>query len=240
VRREKTVGLVGLCLVFMFPLLCLLQLGDADQSWREVAAHTRPSVVRVEASDLPNTMSAVVVERAPLRIAIAGEVDVATLRTIQDGGTIEWRACYRDPLGEFTLLEATRPFAAASTSPTPVDPAAIGDVASLPGDETAVVAVLVAPTGAAEVPMWVGKLLPDRENGRPYFRSEALRPLRGDGAEAASSPPTLDPMLRGAPFVTRDGVVLALYAGTRDGKAEAVPMALVREAVTILDRHAAR
>src|SRR5262249_14262361 len=117
---------------------------------------------------------------------------------------------------------------------------AIGDVASLPGDETAVVAVLVAPTGAGDVPMWVGKLLPDRSNGRPYFRSETLHPLRSDGADAAPNSPGLDPVLRGAPFVTRDGVVLALYAGTRDGKAEAVPMALVREAVTILDRHAAR
>jgi hypothetical protein len=92
------------------------------------------------------------------------------------------------------------------------------------------------------VPLWLGELTAElRADGRPTFRAAALRPLRAETiAHAAEAAPGFDPALRGAPFVTRDGVVLALCSGAGDGIVRAVPMAAVREAVALLDRRAAQ
>jgi hypothetical protein len=243
VAREKVFGFVGLGLFCLFPLVGVFQLGDADDTWRQVAARTRPSVLQIGAGATP-PVSAVVVGTSPLRVAVAGNITDPALTSQVDGGTVEWQPCYNDPQGEFTVLQAAAAIRPTVHAGPAVDPAAIGDVAVLPEDQSAVSAVLVAPASLPEVSMWVGVLTPERApDGRPSFHGNALRPLRNDAlasAEAETVAPLVDPALCGAPFVTRDGVVLALYAGIRDGRVHAVPMALVRDAVATLDRRAAR
>lgn len=243
--REKTFGFVGLGLFCLFPLVSVLQLGDADDTWRQVAARARPSVVQVQHESGGAATSGVVVGTEPLRVAVAGRVDAAGLQTLTDGGAVAWQLCFTDPQGEFTVLQAAPALAASQAHvATAVDPASISDVALLPEDQTPVSAVLVAPAARPDLAMWVGVLTPERSpDGRPSFHGKGLRRLRNDAlatAEAEAAVPPLDPMLRGAPFVARDGVVLALYGGMRDGRVHAVPMALVRDAVATLDRHAAR
>lgn len=243
--REKIFGFVGLGLFCLFPLVSVLQLGDADDTWRQVAARTRPSVVQVVVDGGDASTSGVVVGTQPLRVAVAGRIAGAEWMTPTDGVAIAWSVCFADPQGEFTVLQAANPLATAQVrAGTPVDPASISDVALLPEDQTPVSAVLVAPAARPDVSMWVGVLTPERaRDGRPSFHGNGLRPLRNEAlasAEAEVMTPPVDPVLVGAPFVTRDGIVLALYAGARDGKVHAVPMALVRDAVAMLDRRAAR
>jgi hypothetical protein len=149
------------------------------------------------------------------------------------GARLRWLAAYIDPSGEFTILSPTSVVSSASV--TAIDPAVIGDLDA--EIESGVEAVLV---GAADSPLWVGELRVTRQpGGRRSFRALALRPLRAAADSVAGGvAATLDPTLRGAPFVTRDGVVLALCAGTGDAGVFAVPMARVREAVALLDRSA--
>lgn len=243
--REKVFGFVGLGLFCLFPLVGVLQLGDGDDTWRQVAARTRPSVVQVVADGGDRVASGVVVGVRPLRVAVAGRLDAFALMTPADGGAVLWQPCFTDPHGEFTVLQAANTIAAAQAAAgTAVDPASISDVAVMPEEQTAVAAILVSPAALPAVSMWVGVLTPERaSDGRPSFHGNGLRPLRNDAlasAEAEPVTPPVDPALLGAPFVTRDGVVLALYAGIRDGVVRAVPMALVRDAVAGLDRTSAR
>ena len=245
VGHEKIFGFVGLGLFCLFPLVSVLQLGDADETWRQVAARTRPSVVQVVLDGGDGTTSGVVVGTQPLRVAVAGRLAPAGLMTPTDGAAVIWQPCFEDPHGEFTVLQAVDQFAAAPVrAGTPVDPATISDVAVMPEDQAAVSAVLVSPASLPDVAMWVGVLTPERSaDGRPSFHGNGLRQLRSEAlasAEAEVVAPPVDPALRGAPFVSREGVVLALYAGIRDGMVHAVPMALVRDAVATLDRRAAR
>jgi hypothetical protein len=247
VRREKVFGFIGLGLFFLFPLISLLQVSDVDGAWRQVVANTQPSVVRITGVEAASSaVSGVVVERTPLRVAIAGRADGAAMRTAAGDGWLDWQAVYADPHGDFTILEAASATAAATlaAAPTAVDPAVIGDMTATPEDDRGVVAVLVAPSAPPELPMWVGKLTAQRgADGRPSYQGEGLRPLRADvvgAAEAEAAVPPVDPALCGAPFVTRDGVVLALYAGNSADGVRAIPMALVRDAVALLDRHSQR
>jgi hypothetical protein len=227
VRLEKVFGFIGLGLFFLFPLVGLLQMGDADATWRAVAARTAASVWRVEAGGA--AASGVVVDRDPLRLAVAGTLPEAETRV--SGARLRWLAAYIDPSGEFTILSPTSVVSSASV--TAIDPAVIGDLDA--EIESGVEAVLV---GAADSPLWVGELRVTRQpGGRRSFRALALRPLRA-GVDSTGTAPSFDPTLRGAPFVTRDGVVLALCAGTGDAGVFAVPMARVREAVALLDRSA--
>ncbi len=244
-RREKLFGFIGLGLFFLFPLISVLQVSDVDGAWRQVVANTQPSVVRITSlDDGVAAVSGVVVERTPLRVAIAGRSESAVLRTASGDGWLEWQPVYADPHGDFTILEARTATAAAASVPAPtaVDPAVIGDMTAAPEDDRGVVAVLVAPSARPELPMWVGKLTAQRgADGRPSYQGDGLRPLRADvvgTAEAEAAAPPVDPALCGAPFVTRDGVVLALYAGRTADGIRAVPMALVRDAMAVLDRHA--
>jgi len=247
VRREKALGFIGLGLCFLFPLISVLQVSDVDGAWRQVVANTQPSVVRITGVDgAVAAVSGVVVQHAPLRVAIAGRSESTQLRTASGAGWLDWQPVYVDPHGDFTILEARMATAAASSEPAPtaVDPSVIGDMTTTPEDDRGVVAVLVAPSAAPQMPMWVGKLTAQRgADGRASYQGDGLRPLRADvvgTADAEAAAPPVDPALCGAPFVTRDGVVLALYAGRTADGIRAVPMGLVRDAVTGLDRHAQR
>jgi len=63
-----------------------------------------------------------------------------------------------------------------------------------------------------------------------------LRGSEAIGSAEAGAPAAVHPALVGAPFVSRDGVVLALYAGLDAGTPRAVPMTLIREALLRLER----
>jgi hypothetical protein len=185
-------------------------------------------VWRIEAGG--TAASGVIVDRDPLRLAVAGTLPEA--ETSESGARLRWLAAYIDPSGEFTILSPTSVVSSASV--TAIDPAVISDLDA--EIESGVEAVLV---GAADTPLWVGELRVTRQpGGRRSFRALALRPLRAAADSVSGGAPTFDPTLRGAPFVTRDGVVLALCAGTGDAGVSAVPMARVREAVALLDRSA--
>jgi hypothetical protein len=261
VRREKTVRYVLLGLFFLFPLLSLLQLRDGDEAWREIARRARPSVVGIVADPegpegvVPPCGSAVLVAGSPVRAVVAGAAGPGLRSRAGDSGWLDWRPVYTDPLGRFTLLEAPGEVpgaqavaparaALASAGLAPVDPAAVGELVS--GETGAVPAVLVGPSTANRDTLWVGELAPRVDpSGRTIYRGQRLRALRPAGGLAAAEADAggavrIDPALVGAPFVTREGVVLAIYLGEQDGGIVALPMGAVRDALGALDRHAAR
>lgn len=258
VRKEKLFGYVGLAAFFLFPLVSLLQLRDSDEVWRTVADRTRPSVLEVRAGEGDGIAvgCAVVLGVRPLRAAVVGVPPAERLVSATAAGSREWRVAYADPEGAFAILAADDlgvPAPIAATTPpegrvlsevVPLDPARLADVGPPEDVSDGVAAALVGPAPTAGVPIWVGVLRMERDAaGRPTYHGGPLRPVRATealaAAEARPEPaPGVDPALRGAPFVTRDGVVLGLYAGTRDGAPQAVPVALVREAVAVLERRA--
>jgi hypothetical protein len=201
---------------------------------------------------------AVVLDTSPLRAVVAGRVPEVPLCSTGSARAVDWRPVYADPSGEFTILEghgkavasaaaAGRPTSAAGL--VPLDPATLGDLGTADETTQSVDAVLVTPTALEALPMWVGELRVERGVGRPAYAGARLRPIRvvasGEGAEAdadsdAQRSAVIHPLLRGAPFVTAEGVVLGLYVGERGGKPRAVPMALVREALAALDRRTER
>ena len=261
-RKEKLAGYVGLGLFSLFPLLGAFQADPTDAGWQEAASRARRSVLAVQmrpdSTNSSRTVGcAVLLSGAPLRAVVAGTLPERPLCTGQAEDRIDWRAAYSDPQGEFTILEgpgATRLAASPAGASflagmVPLDPATVGDLGPVGESMQTVDAVLVSPADLA-TPLWIGELRYERSAaGRPVYAGERMRPLRDAGDTATvntgsdvgtSSRFTIDPALRGAPFVTREGVVLGLYVGQREGRPRAVPMALVREALAGLDRRAAR
>jgi hypothetical protein len=194
----------------------------------------------------------------PPRVVVPGSVAKPGLCTVQDGVRVDWRPVYADPDREFTILEGEGSLRLAANDRgrtrfaaglVPIDPATVGDLESEGPQGEAVDAVLVAPAWLASSPLWVGELRLQRTpDGRVHYAGAKLHVVGPSGPapeETATGAPVpapagVDPVLRGAPFVTLEGVVLGLYVGDQEGRPRAVPMALVREAATALDRHASR
>jgi hypothetical protein len=251
VRAERVFGAVGLGLFFLFPLLGLLQLGDGDDVWRTIAGRARPSVLVVHAGEATQPIGcAVVLQAAPARAVMGGTPPGTPLRSTTPAGSIEWTPRWVDPRGHFTLLEGNGPVRAASHESTtrktnlsglvPLGPNALRDVSDVEDGSQPVSAVLVSPP-LGNTLLWVGELQrgSDSEDRSGLYRGASLRALQDPNAASAATADQageLDPVLRGAPFVTRDGLVLALYLGQQDGVLAAVPMAAVREAVAAIPR----
>jgi len=263
VRKEKAAGYIGLALFSLFPLLGAFQVRDPAEGWRAVASRTRPSILSVQprgrgAGVASPTGCAVVLSMKPARVVVSGVVSEAGLCTVQDGQEMDWRPAYVDPSHDFTILESEGSLRVAGSPQhdiywaagiVPIDPATVGDLESEGRAGEPVNALLVAPAWLEPSPLWIGALRLQRAaDGRLCYAGSRLHALPdaserspGDGgAEAGAALPGVDPVLRGAPFVTMQGVVLGLYVGDLDGHPRAVPMALVREAVSGLDRRAAR
>jgi hypothetical protein len=257
VRGEKRLGAVGLGLFFLFPLVGLFQLGDADEAWRQVAKRARSSVLSVhqmgsrEGEASTATACVVVLADAPLRAVIAGTSQTSGLRSPTRVGWIAWKPIYSDPRGSFTLLEASEPLPAATpraagfapASPrasgvVPLATSSMAEVRAADEDPQPVPAVLVSPAPLDELPLWVGVLESDHDSaGRAIYRGTRLRELAALGDQAGTahaSSANIHPALLGAPFVTREGVVVALYIGNEAGTPRAVPMGLVRQALASL------
>lgn len=253
-RAERVFGAIGLGLFFLFPLVSLLQLGDADDAWRAVAGRAGESVLVLTQGDGVDAVgSAVVLQAKPPRAVMAGTPPVARLKSATAAGTMTWTTRWADPSGRFTILEGDNPVTAtASTAPpapagqnlsglVPLTPAALQDVESNARGADHVTAVLATPARLAGQSLWIGELHATREpDGDAVYRGLKLRTLRDPEAASATveapRPGAIDPVLCGAPFVTREGVVVALYLGMDGGESTAVPMALVRDAVAALDR----
>jgi hypothetical protein len=263
VRGEKRLGAIGLGLFFLFPLVGLFQLGDADGTWRQVAERARPSVLTVHEVSAPSgeantaTACAVVLCPAPLRAAIAGTAPAGGLRSPTAAGWIAWKTIYTDPDGAFSLLEARAPlpsasprhaslFAAGRNAPGagPLAAAVLPALRAEEDDSQPVPAVLVSPAPLDELPLWVGVLESEHDaGGRALYRGTRLRELAAVDAQAGAahaSAANIHPALRGAPFVTREGVVVALYAGSDTGAAQAVPIGRVRQVLSSLGAGGAR
>jgi hypothetical protein len=259
VRKERLFGYVGLAAFFLFPLVSLLQLRDSDDVWRKVADRTRPSVLEVRAGEGEGVTAgcAVVLGARPLRAAVVGVPIEGRLVSVTAAGTREWRVAWVDPQGAFSILASDdtsrgpEPLAALAAGAdrvlseiVPLPPSTLEDTAPPEDLAEGVTAVLVGPAHAAAEPIWVGVLRMERDAaGRPTYHGGPLRPVRATEALAAAeagpeAAQGLHPALRGAPFVSQDGVVVGLYAGTRDGAPQAVPLALVREAVAAMERRA--
>jgi hypothetical protein len=261
VRGEKRLGVVGLGLFFLFPLVGLFQLGDADDAWRQVAKRVQPSVLSVhppgmhagEASTA--TACALVLTDAPLRAVVAGTSHTSGLRSPTRSGWIAWNSIYSDPAGTFTILEAgpgapaepKRSAALLSTRAGVVvalAPASMATIRAVDEDPQPVPAVLVSPAPLDELPLWVGVLESGHAaDGRAVYRGTGLRALaglEGQAAAAQAGSANIHPALQGAPFVTREGVVVALYTGNDAGAPQAVPIGLVRQALASLGSGPAR
>jgi hypothetical protein len=257
VRGEKIFGYVGLGLFFLFPLVSLLQLRDTDDTWRRVAERVRPAVLslHVRSGDGASSVaaepiaSAVLLDGEPLRIAISGAPPRQPVASPSAAGWIEWRTVHVDAHGEFSILEAADARALLAARPGRASAAPQGTlraeaVPCAPDEPEAVVtAALVAPAELAASPVWVGELMPGAgRGGRRAYRTEALRALAlGELPGAAHAAGAgLDPVLCGAPFVDRDGRIVALCAGARGDGVVAIPIAPVRDALLLLERQAAR
>ena len=258
-RAEKVFGYVGLGFFFLFPLVSLLQLRDNDDAWRQVASRVRPSVLSLHpvsaagsTQETAPIASGILLGRDPLRVAVAGRPSSERLASPTSGGWVQWQTVYEDPQGDFAILQAAADHAALAAPPgqAALAPARVSQSAAAPvpaeDPREGIPAALVAPEHLRSMPIWVGVLTPlDGADGRRAYNTELLRPVQNadilSSAHAATDPqPDLDPVLRGAPFVGRDGSVVALYIGARDGRSQAVPIAPIRAALEDLERRAER
>ena len=259
-RAEKVFGYVGLGFFFLFPLVSLLQLRDTDDTWRQVAERVRPVIVSLHAnaglvSDPatapPPVACGVVLDRERLRIAVAGRAP-AQVASLMPGGWVSWQTVYEDAAGDFAILQASPGNGEASTTAESGNASVSGLQAARDagvrlasndsGDDIS--AALVGPAQLADMPIWVGVLTSAAgRSGRRTYHTDLLRPvLRAETVSTAQAAGDIEadlaPVLAGAPFVSRDGEIVALYAGRRDGAAEAVPIGPIREALAALDRQA--
>jgi len=238
VRGERLFGYVGLGLFCLFPLVSALQLRDPDAVWRDAAERSRNSVVALYASrENANARPAacgVVIQDEPLRIVTSANLG-EDLASPYSSRWIGWRRVHTDPESRFALFEATA--SPAGTEPAGVEievPTSI-PCASAPTLQR-VDAALVQPEVLVQLPLWVGTLRPE---ARPQtYRATDLRTVAARGV-AAAAPMEIDPMLLGAPFVSREGSVVAVLA-SREASPGAVPIEAVTAALLALERHAAR
>ena len=261
-RAEKVFGYIGLGFFFLFPLVSLLQLRDTDDAWRQAARRVRPSVVSLHhvlgsgaTGEAEAFACGVVLAGEPLRVAVAGRTDGQRSTSPTASGWLAWEPAYEDPAGDFSILQAApgqggEPvLRSAGTNEEPEKVAALraattGTLEDSKAMADGVSAALVGAEHLTGAPIWVGILTPKQAGGsHSTLHAGVLRPVReAAGVSAANAladdPPGIDPALAGAPFVDRHGTVLALYMGRRDQGAEALPIAVVSQALAALDRRA--
>ena len=236
VRGERLFGYVGLGLFCLFPLVSVLQLRDPDAVWRSAADRTRNSVVALyDVADEASTAfgCGIVIQDRPLRVitsATAGEA----LSSPHAGGWIRWNRIHIDPEGRFALFEAAdrtaAPASSTARSPKPMPRLGASSVQRVD-------AALVPPEALAQEPLWVGTLRP--ESQPPTYRATELRRVLGRGA-AATEPAEIDAGLLGAPFVSREGAVVAVLTN-RDARGPvAIPIETIAAALRALEPPGAR
>jgi len=240
VRGERLFGYVGLGLFGLFPLVSVLQLRDPDAVWRNAAERSRNSVVALYTSPRDGAAArpeacGVVIQGEPLRIVTSADVgdDLASPFL---SGWIGWRRVHTDPEGRFALLEAVAPLAGAGVvgvaikAPTPIPRASAATLQRVD-------AALVPPEVLAQLPLWVGTLRPEAQP--PTYRATGLRTVAARGS-ATAAPVEIDAMLLGAPFVSREGAVVAVLANRAASGPGAVPIEAITAALQALERHAER
>lgn len=243
-RVERVVRYGGLALVFLFPLISLLQLQDGSAPWREAARRARPAVVGLyrlsaDASPARYVTCGLVIQGLPPRLVVPGRV-AGTLATRHGEGWTGWKALHSDVQGEFTIL---RPDADAGTPPLPVAPLSLDPHGGVPAD---VSVALVPPHELEQEPLWVGVLTAvATAGGRPGYFSSFLEPIGAASAlptadAFAAAPREIGPALRGAPFVDSDGKVVAIYLGRTTRGARALPVEIVAQTLLMLQLQAAK
>lgn len=240
VRGERLFGYVGLGLFCLFPLVGALQLRDPDAVWRDAAARSRNSVVALynsprDGASVRPTACGVVIQEEPLRIVTGANLG-SDLASPFSNGWIQWRQVHVDPERRFAVLEAT-------TAPEDTEVAGVEVKAptAIPRANAATLqrvdAALVQPEVLEQLPLWVGTLRPEAQP--QTYRATDLRTVVTHGAATAAMV-QIDPMLLGAPFVSREGAVVAVLANRESANPGAVPIEAVTAALQALERHAAR
>jgi S1-C subfamily serine protease len=231
VRGERLFGYVGLGLFGLFPLVSVLQLRDPDAVWRTAADRTRGSVVALHESAGGHVAigCGVVIQDEPLRI-VTCSTSSNELMSPRGSGWIHWRSLHVDPHGSFALLEAVNPPPDVELEALPSPP-----VAAHPNLQR-VDAALVPPSALDSAPLWVGTLRP--ESDRTTYRAAELRPVSVPGTAVAAS--DVAPGLLGAPFVSREGAVVAVLARRDAGGTVAIPIETIASALQELEQQATR
>ncbi len=254
-RAERFFRFGGLALVLSFPLLSVLQLGEAAQPWREAAQRVRPSVLALygagaDASAPAIAACGVVLEVSPPRLVVPGRTPVQELRSRHADGWMRWRPFLTDVEGEFSILQAD----GFEPDPGRLPPRRLGDLvaaasvkpdpAGRPAPEVEV--ALVAPQELPEHPLWVGVLMAETAgNGRSNYRSTFLHPVHDTAALSttaahASSEVELDDTLRGAPFVDAEGNAVAIFVGRSERGMRALAVETVVQSLILLHLQAAK
>ena len=254
-RSERLFRFGGLALVFLFPLLSVLQLGDASHPWRAAAQQVRPSVVGLydtgqDGAGVEFIACGVVLDSNPPRLVVPGRISGFPLRSRHPDGWIEWRVLLADAEGEFSVLQADG-FRADPNRRAPSDldqlvaPARVKpDPHGQPAPEVEV--ALVAPPELQEQPLWVGVLVAETSRtGRASYTSSFLHPVEDVSALSASSAHAarefeLDPSLRGAPFVDVHGNTVAIYVGRNARGMRALAVETVVQSLLMMHLQAAQ
>jgi hypothetical protein len=244
-RSDHLVRYGGLALVLLFPLVSLLQLRDTERPWQEAARRARPAVIglyRSAAAGDELVACGVVAQSSPPRVVVPGRIGGA-LRSRNGSGWVEWRLLCTDLQGEFSILEAAR--ASGSLEAAAALPAA-ARLRADPGGALSqdVEAALVPPEELANQPLWVGVLRARPSvSGRPSYFSSYLEPITSvslSGDALAAAPESIDPMLRGAPFVDQNGTVIALYLDAGAAGIRALPIEVVLQTLAVMQLQAAK
>ena len=254
-RAERLFRFGGLALVLLFPLLSVLQLGDASHPWRTAAQRVRPSVVGLYDGGDDGTGPAfvacgVVLDADPPRLVVPGRISGFPLRSRHPDGWIHWRVLLADVEGEFSVLQADS-FHADPNRRTPTDLGLLVAPARMKPDPegqpaTEVEVALVAPPELPDQPLWVGVLVAETSRtGRASYTSSFLHPVEDVATLSASSAHAarefeLAPALRGAPFVDAEGNAVAIYVGRNARGMRALAVETVIQSLLMMHLQAAK
>lgn len=248
-RPDRLLRFVGLALVLLFPLLSVLQLRDTDRPWRDAARQVRPSILGMyresAAQEPPAYVSCgLILQVSPARVVVPGVVETA-LTSLHGGRKLHWRPLLSDVQGQFTVLEADRVASDSAALEALRSPAKL--LLDPSGNPQADVEVaLVPPLELGEQPLWVGVLSVGLgQAGRPGYYSSFLTPINASGPEAtvtasAGETVSMNPQLRGAPFVGADGTVVAFLLDRGAQGVHALPLEVVAQALALQHLQAAQ
>ena len=247
-QTSRVVRACVLVLIFLFPLLSLVQLRDTDDPWRLVAQDIRPSVVTLVREDGAGTLCGVVIQIHPLRVATVGTLAAGGIHSVIEGDKVRWSPILVDDEKQFTILQADPDQRGESegASSFPFIQAARLDLAGTGELREDVKAALVGPDDLSIPSLWVGVLrAPDSMTDSAMYKAHLLRQIPEVAGVATSAAwaevdGEIDPRLRGAPFVDEQGRVVALYLDRDLRRVRAIPIEFISRSLVFLHLQAAQ
>lgn len=243
-QTSQFIRYFALTLVFLFPLLSVVQLRDTDGPWRQVAREIRPSVITLEHASGAGVLGCgLIIQSSPLRVVTVGDLHSYKLVSMVHGERVEWSPVLVERDEQFTILQATSDSQGETDGASSLVHTATATVLDLAGEgilPDGVKAVLVGPRSLDSEALWVGLLRPTKSHsGHPQYLGSLMRRVSevasiatndawaGDAGEISST-------LHGAPFVDANGKVVGLYLGREGHRVRVLPIDLVSRSFVLL------